>query len=730
MKKFFMILIFIIIADLIFATDYYCDPINGKSTNDGSFEKPWKTLQEVIESKKRLTGGDNIYLLNGNHGNVELNGIFDKYITIQAYGNHKPLITSLKIGELEPAMRFRISGLFLGGISESNIPIITISEQSKLIQILYCSISTVENSLEWEKEDWIKYARNAIQIEGERHKILFNRIKNVKNGIVNLSQQSNFQNNSINFFSENGIQTSGNGCVFENNLIKNAVNLCQSSTAGFIFTPSKNKTTDNLSIIKQNTLRGNIILNYTRYDRKLIGALMGVVSFDNILDMCSFENNLIVCDHWHGLTLFNINNCSVINNTIVDPYLGTIYPHETRKDYLTPLGPARLWIENKMNSLEGNTISNNLVSALLTKGNIGRVENNPTIGSSYTDLDETFYNWEYLDFRLKPLSAFVNTGFENIAPAIDITGMPRKSDNMTNVGAYEFSKEAIGERTLKIIAEKSDVELQSNGIMNWNGQPYMRLGGAGDVFNSNAIIPFSLPAKKSNEKVSQASFSVQLSLIQNSPTGSVDMYGLLPREGNEIRFSDYYEGESNKAQLARLIQAGFIDGNSPIGKVKTSLIANSSLVDYINSLYEAGYKAGDVFFIRLNHNKPNIAKYSRWQIASANAEAYESRPCIDLKITTTSQNNSATIVKSPQIYIYPSPSVLGDYTISVFNNPNYEKLTFSILKSDGKICYSTEIDGVSKDIKMKDKYNLSQGYYMINYKFGERDEQILNFNIW
>ena len=214
MIRFRNILLLLIFANSLFATDYYCDPVNGKVANDGSLLHPWKTLQEVMESNKTFIGGDNIFLLNGNHGKLILNGFFDKYVTIQAFENQKPFITSLKIGDNTSAMRWRISGINLGGISDDNLPIISISAQCKLIQILYCNISTVENSTSWTKENWSKNARNAIQMDGERHKILFNRILNVKNGIINQSQQSNFQNNSINYFTENGIQTNGNSCNY------------------------------------------------------------------------------------------------------------------------------------------------------------------------------------------------------------------------------------------------------------------------------------------------------------------------------------------------------------------------------------------------------------------------------------------------------------------------------------------------------------------------------------
>lgn len=730
MKPIRNILILLFVSTSLFAADYYCDPVNGKPNNDGSLSKPWRTLQEVVASNHQFEGGDNIYLLNGNHGEVRLNGIYTQYLSIQAYENHSPSIQSLIIGADSPTMRLRFSNINFGDVLSANQPIISISEQSKLIQILYCDIHSIENSKAWTKQDWKEHARTGMQIGGERHRILFNRFYNLKSGIINTSKQTNFQSNSIHYFTENGIQTNGDNCVFENNLIKNSVNLSEGSTAAMIFPPKKSVAADALSIIKLNTVRGNIIYNYTNYQRKLLGSLMGIVSFDNVLDMCTFENNLVVCDHWHGITLFNINNSKVLNNTVVDPYLGTIYEDETREDYAKPLGPVRLWLENKIPELAGNVVANNLVSASIYKDVEGVIENNPVVGSTYAELDETFHDWEYLDFRLKAQSPFVNAGVETYFPSVDAVGAPRKAELMINPGAYEYTKDAVGERDIVLQAERTDIELQSNGVKNWDGQPYMRVGGAGDVFNSNAIIPFSLPAKKSNERITRAQFSFHLDAIHNSPVGSVDVFGLLPRAGNEISFSDYYEGEFSKAKMARVIQEGIMDGNTAKGKVRTSNSANAILIDYINSLYEAGYKAGDQFFIRLNHNRANVAKYNRWIVASANAENVENRPQIMLRITpqiTANDNQSQDI---PFVYIYPSPSKLGSYTINILNNKTNAPLSFSIKNMSGEVSYEYLFDGKEDSLMMTGQYALQSGYYLMTYKFGDNPEQIINFNIW
>lgn len=50
------------IEPLIFATNYYCDPVSGSMANDGSKSNPWSTLQAVFESRKTFVAGDSIFL--------------------------------------------------------------------------------------------------------------------------------------------------------------------------------------------------------------------------------------------------------------------------------------------------------------------------------------------------------------------------------------------------------------------------------------------------------------------------------------------------------------------------------------------------------------------------------------------------------------------------------------------------------------------------------------------
>jgi hypothetical protein len=417
-----------------------------------------------------------------------------------------------------------------------------------------------------------------------------------------------------------------------------------------------------------------------------------------------------------------------VNNTVVDPYLNTIYPDEKRKEFLTPMGPARIWIENSNTELRDNRVCNNLVTDTKFKGDIGLIENNAVVGSTYADFDESFSNWEYLDFRLKDKSPFINTAIVDYAPNSDAGNNLRKTDNMANVGAYEFSKSAIVERDMLLIGQNSDFELRSNATKDWNGQKYIRIGGVSDTYNANAIIPFILPPKTNNLKIENATFSFNLEDVQNSPRCNVDLYGLLPRTGNEITLSDYYEGETGKSLSSRIIQASLLDAGTPKGKIVTNKIGNFNLADFLNSLYYAGYKAGDHFFLRMSHSRANIEKFARWQISSANNEKEDLRPQITLKMSQKEQKGTEVLV-NPQIYIYPSPSNLGEYLVSVLNNVEKKPLKLIVKKSDGSICYELENTGLS-DVIMNGKYKLASGYYMANYSFGEGKEELINFNIW
>lgn len=102
---------------------FYVDPIHGKPGNNGSLLAPWKSLNDVINNglvesqdwdilpyNKRssvlvdknggapVQSGDTIYLMDGNHGDIEIKGLYNKgNITVAAFPDQYPVINSIKV---------------------------------------------------------------------------------------------------------------------------------------------------------------------------------------------------------------------------------------------------------------------------------------------------------------------------------------------------------------------------------------------------------------------------------------------------------------------------------------------------------------------------------------------------------------------------------------------------------------------------------------------------------
>ena len=65
-------------------------------------------------------------------------------------------------------------------------------------------------------------------------------------------------------------------------------------------------------------LRGNTIINYEDLDQPHRGTLQGIGCFDGMFVDWIVENNVIITDHWHGITLSGATDSRVVNNTVVD----------------------------------------------------------------------------------------------------------------------------------------------------------------------------------------------------------------------------------------------------------------------------------------------------------------------------------------------------------------------------------------------------------------------------
>ncbi len=171
-------------------------------------------------------------------------------------------------------------------------------------------------------------------------------------------------------------------------------------------------------------LRSNTIINYEDPGQPFLGTLQGIGCFDGMFAEWVVVNNVVITDHWHGITLSGATNCTIINNTVVD--CNTEDP-----------GPPWVRIGDHKDGTPstGCIVRNNLSTAF----NVSSVDVVQDHNITIDEYDTYFVNYEKRNLNLKAGCPAVDSGSADGAPPVDRQGMPRPQGPGIDVGAYEYS---------------------------------------------------------------------------------------------------------------------------------------------------------------------------------------------------------------------------------------------------------------------------------------------------
>jgi hypothetical protein len=434
------------------AETYHVDPGKGSPANDGSPAKPWRTLQEVVESGLVETrtwdtlpyhpgaslavrnpgapvgAGDTLLLFDGYHGKVVIRSAYNRRpITIMSAKDHTPRLGRLHV---VAAARWILKGL---SISPRHAPdyvregIVQVTSHSwrgpvREIRMENCEVFSVADISQWSAHEWNELSCNGIEIDGNAITILDNRITNVNFGIVIVGDSSLIDGNTIENFAGDGLRGLGNDLVFQYNTVKNCYDVNDNHDDGFQSWSRGGDGAVGRGTVYRITLRGNTIINYENPNQPLRGTLQGIGCFDGMFEGWLVENNLIITDHWHGISIYGARNCRVVNNTVCDP--NRIKP-----------GPPWIKIRAHKNGTpaSGCVVRNNLTGALHVDTAAGRVDHNLVLD----EVDRHFVAPGKGDYRLRRNSEAVDAGNEELAPRMDIRGVRRPRGAGFDLGAYE-----------------------------------------------------------------------------------------------------------------------------------------------------------------------------------------------------------------------------------------------------------------------------------------------------
>ena len=435
------------------SAEFYVDPVRGDMNNDGSHEKPWQSIQAVfdkglVESRQweklpyrdsaRLVpknegapvrAGDTIYLRSGYHGELNIQGYYNSGpITIAAQDGHTPKLARVRI---RSGANWRLKGLQISPEFAASFERGTMIDLDSHgfhgpvhdISVEQCSVQSVQDSSAWTVEDWNSLACNGIQVDGRKMTVRNCIFRNVDFGISVSAADSMIEGNTVENFAGDGMRGLGDNTTFQYNTVKNCYDVNRNHDDGFQSWSHGEDGRVGRGEVRGIVLRGNTIINFEDPEQPHRGTLQGIGCFDGMFVDWVVENNVVITDHFHGITLAGARNCRIVNNTVID-----------RRDGRP--GPPWIRIGNHKNGTlsTGCVVRNNLTSALSVSDGV-EADHNLIV----KDPQALFVDLAAYDLRLRNGSEAIDAGSSELAPARDAAGTSRPQGSAIDIGAYEFA---------------------------------------------------------------------------------------------------------------------------------------------------------------------------------------------------------------------------------------------------------------------------------------------------
>ena len=458
---------------------HFVDPVKGSNTGDGTAQKPWKSLAFILNPANKiiatngrkagvetpllpmntagaLKGGDTVMLMSGNYGDVTLQNVFnDKFITVMAAPGQTPVISHLRV---TGGSRWLFQGITFeyanpsapkGKVVPSFVNLTQVYDgwQGSSSNIIFDS-STFRSTTDvsgWSDEDWFTRPEfYSLSIKSPCVAVTNSIFRNVQNAIALWAKQALVKNNVIDHFSNDGIDLVTGDVTIYGNTIENGTmtKLSQFHPDGIQgWSQTVNgKEQENANVV----IDSNKVYNYSLNSDNWLQA---IDMFRGVWNNLLVQNNSVVTNHYHGITVWGAKNSKIINNTVM-PSNPSVYPTWISVKP-SPNGPS-----------QNVLVRNNVAYQIHALDKAITFDHNATVIGFYTLSGEklvyhsgsdtasknlvlpnamaTFQGLDpsklQYDARLKSTSSLIGAGMATAAPTLDILGRRRASP--TDIGAY------------------------------------------------------------------------------------------------------------------------------------------------------------------------------------------------------------------------------------------------------------------------------------------------------
>ncbi len=382
-------------------------------------------LSELQNAINNAQGGDTISLLTGNYSDLTISGKNNNsFVTIRAYNGATPVFNSIDIHNSNYWKLFGvdIKPRYSSGADGTE----AVNLDGNFLTVENCIVNYSDNISGWTDSDWLARTGNGVIMDGSNINVIINTITAVYHGFACSANNSLVSHNLIANFRGDGIRGLGDDDVYEYNTIKNAYDVDDNHDDGFQ-SWSYGSGGVGTGTVYNVTLRGNTIINFEDPNQPYRGNLQGVGLFDGMFENWLVENNLIITDHWHGISFYGAVNCKIINNTVVD-------------NNNSPEPDPWIMVSDHKNGTpsSGVIVRNNIATDYSLTGGYTEDHN---IEITMNQAPTYFINPSggIGDYHLINTSPAVNAGSGNGAPNIDKDGVVRPQGSGFDIGCYEFT---------------------------------------------------------------------------------------------------------------------------------------------------------------------------------------------------------------------------------------------------------------------------------------------------
>lgn len=204
-----------------------------------------------------------------------------------------------------------------GTVAETGLaatrPMVAINGEQCVVEGLrvYSSAHTEQ----WQPSDWLAQARNGIELSGDSCCANFNDVFNVRTGIQVRSKNGQANSNTVSHFYEDGMRALADNVT----LARNHIMFAQNTNKDAIHSDAIQMWNVAARSPQEGILEGvSVLHNYiwNRSDNPGSRLMQGIGCFDGVMRDAKIVGNLVMTDHFHGITLGIAQN-SVIQDNFV-----------------------------------------------------------------------------------------------------------------------------------------------------------------------------------------------------------------------------------------------------------------------------------------------------------------------------------------------------------------------------------------------------------------------------